>query len=286
MKIANLVLSKTAMLLSMVVMLSSISGSVAMAYSDKAAQHRNEHSIKESYQETKLAQKHSRNTTVVTEPTKPATLSTKYYRKVSVPTRVVAPTPANADRRPVPGDNGTVKVHQSTTTITDRRNEPKVCKFYLDAFGFDGIQNVSWYIMSHPHGSKMLDDTIRLNANGNGSTKVQTLPDGMYKLYWNFVGEHGAAKHKVFKVSCGHILAAHTDTPETPTPGAKGAEGESTPAGHVLGSATVTANDTKLVNTGDSFILSTLLASMLMSLGLLVAFRRSNKQQYFDSIAL
>jgi hypothetical protein len=27
------------------------------------------------------------------------------------------------------GDNGTVKIHRSTTAVTDRRNEPHVCVF-------------------------------------------------------------------------------------------------------------------------------------------------------------
>ena len=35
----------------------------------------------------------------------------------------------------VNGDNGTVKIHNSSTPVTDRRNEPHVCVFYLDAFG-------------------------------------------------------------------------------------------------------------------------------------------------------
>jgi LPXTG-motif cell wall-anchored protein len=29
-----------------------------------------------------------------------------------------------------------------------------------------------------------------------------TLPDGHYKLFWNFDGEKGAAKHKVFWTNC------------------------------------------------------------------------------------
>ena len=46
----------------------------------------------------------------------------------------------------VNGDNGTVKIHNSSTPVTDRRNEPHVCVFYLDAFGFDPGQSVSWQI--------------------------------------------------------------------------------------------------------------------------------------------
>src|SRR5215467_13245784 len=50
----------------------------------------------------------------------------------------------------VPGDNGTVKIHNSTTPVADPRNEPHVCVFYLDAFGFDPGQSVSWTIKSWP----------------------------------------------------------------------------------------------------------------------------------------
>ena len=50
----------------------------------------------------------------------------------------------------VNGDNGTVKIHNSSTPVTDRRNEPHVCVFYLDAFGFDPGQSVSWQIKSWP----------------------------------------------------------------------------------------------------------------------------------------
>jgi hypothetical protein len=50
----------------------------------------------------------------------------------------------------VTGDNGTVKIHRSTTPVTDRRNQPHVCVFYLDAFGFDSAQSVSWWIKSWP----------------------------------------------------------------------------------------------------------------------------------------
>ena len=45
-----------------------------------------------------------------------------------------------------PGDNGDVKIHNSTTPVTDERNEPHVCVFYLDAFNFDPAQSVSWRI--------------------------------------------------------------------------------------------------------------------------------------------
>lgn len=107
------------------------------------------------------------------------------------------------------GDNGDIKVHSSATLASDQRDEPKVCEFYLDAFNFDASQNVSWKISQDTHGVTALSGAITLDQNGHGVTSNYTLANGMYKLYWNFDGEHGSAKHKVFKVDC---------TPATPTP--------------------------------------------------------------------
>ena len=114
-----------------------------------------------------------------------------------------------------PGDNGDVKIHNSTTPVTDERNEPHVCVFYLDAFNFDPAQSVSWRIESWPPtGNRSVVDTgmITLDSSGDGATADQSLPNGHYKLFWNFAGEKGAAKQKVFWVACP------TTVPTTPPP--------------------------------------------------------------------
>ncbi|HEY3506988.1 MAG TPA: hypothetical protein VGN37_29880 [Actinocatenispora sp.] len=123
---------------------------------------------------------------------------------------VGAPAAAYADP---PGDNGTVKIHAVGTPVDDRRNEPHVCVFYLDAFGFDAAQAVAWHIDQHPPTGRtqVKDGTITL-ADGSGRTDELSLPDGHYKLYWNFAGEHGRAKQKVFWVDCA-------ETSASPTPG-------------------------------------------------------------------
>ncbi|MBK3579872.1 hypothetical protein JHN63_40020 [Streptomyces sp. MBT65] len=103
-----------------------------------------------------------------------------------------------------PGDNGDVKIHEVGTAFTDQRNQPKVCDFYLAAFNFDTVQQVTWSIETQPSipGGATRSGTITL-ATGTGQTMpVATLPNGMYKLTWNFVGENGAGKHKVFQVDC------------------------------------------------------------------------------------
>src|SRR6516164_9945254 len=77
----------------------------------------------------------------------------------------------------VPGDNGDVKIHNSTTPVADPRNEPHVCVFYLDAFNFDAAQSVSWWIESWPptgNGTVVDSGTIALDSSGNGFTTDQT----------------------------------------------------------------------------------------------------------------
>jgi hypothetical protein len=121
----------------------------------------------------------------------------------------------------VNGDNGTVKIHNSATAVSDRRNEPHVCVFYLDAFGFDPGQSVSWQIKSWPPtGDRTVVDqgTLTLDSTGNGRTSDQSLPNGHYKLFWTFAGEHGAAKQKVFWVSCPSSTPTPTPPPTSPTP--------------------------------------------------------------------
>ncbi|HEY5984765.1 MAG TPA: hypothetical protein VIV12_00075, partial [Streptosporangiaceae bacterium] len=103
------------------------------------------------------------------------------------------------------GDNGTVKIHNSTTPVTDPRNEPHVCVFYLDAFGFDAGQSVSWQIQSWPptgDRTVVASGVLTLDSNGGGRTGDMTLPNGHDKLFWNFTGENGFAKQKVFWVTC------------------------------------------------------------------------------------
>ncbi|WP_415953210.1 hypothetical protein [Streptomyces sp. KLOTTS4A1] len=104
----------------------------------------------------------------------------------------------------VPGDNGDVKVHDEHTGEFDQRDDPKVCRFYLDAFNFDSGQEVTWTIAPQPAKAEgpNLDGALTTDANGHKRTGLLSLPDGMYKLDWTFEGEQGAGKHKVFRVDC------------------------------------------------------------------------------------
>lgn len=125
-------------------------------------------------------------------------------------------------RPPSPsGDNGTVKVHDTSTSETDCQDNPKVCKFYLEGFGFDANQQVTWFIdkwPSHGNTTPVLSGTLTMGANGDGRTADQGLPNGQYKLSWNFIPEHGKAKQKVFKVQCPATPPPTTPPPTTTPP--------------------------------------------------------------------
>jgi hypothetical protein len=153
------------------------------------------------------------------------------------------------------GDNGTVKIHRSTTPVTDPRNEPHVCIFYLDAFGFDPGQSVSWQIKSWPptgDRSVVSSGALALDSNGGGFTGDMTLPNGHYKLLWTFTGEHGRAKQKVFWVACPPPSPSPSPSPsgtpssspsQTPTP---------TPSGTPSSSPSVSPTPTSTATPGPS----------------------------------
>lgn len=128
-----------------------------------------------------------------------------------------------------PGDNGTVKIHESKTDQEIKANQPHVCEFYLDGFKFDSAQEISWVIDGHPPTADLegTSGTLTLDASGNGRTDDIKLPDGHYKLDWNFKGENGEAKQKVFWIDCEDEPGTGnpgTETPGTETPGTPGTE--------------------------------------------------------------
>jgi LPXTG-motif cell wall-anchored protein len=134
-----------------------------------------------------------------------------------------------------PGDNGTVKIHDAKTGEELRKNEPKVCTFYLDAFGFDAGQQVDWHIEAWANneaekGTTVKSGSLTLDADGHERTTDMTLPDGQYKLFWNFEGEHGSAKHKVFKTDCEDEGSDPSATPSVTPSDKPGEEPSSTPS--------------------------------------------------------
>ncbi len=144
--------------------------------------------------------------------------------------------------RPVsaaPGNNGTLKIHEQGTPSGTESNDPKVCIFNFEGFGFDASQ--AGYIMidgqgqtSGSFGPYPFGPT---NVGGYADTQYfndsdgPTIPDGHYKatLYGKDLPSGGInlqdekAKSKVFKLICGgdnpEPTPTPTDKPEpTPTP--------------------------------------------------------------------
>ncbi|GHH90591.1 LPXTG cell wall anchor domain-containing protein [Streptomyces capillispiralis] len=142
---------------------------------------------------------------------------------------------APAAHATAPGDNGTVKIHDASTGEEQRRNEPHVCTFYLDGFGFDAGQQVDWHIevwapTAGTKGETVLSDTLTLDASGHGRTEDLSLPDGHYKLFWNFDGEKGSAKHKVFWTDCEETAAPAAPSGSSSASPSAGAEAAASPS--------------------------------------------------------
>ncbi|MFF8608812.1 LPXTG cell wall anchor domain-containing protein [Streptomyces sp. NPDC015346] len=158
---------------------------------------------------------------------------------------LLAPT-ASASGNPK-GDNGTVKIHDSKTGEELRKNEPKVCSFYLDAFKFDAGQKVVWQIQAwsnndKPKGTEVNSGAITLDEDGHVRTEDMTLPDGQYKLFWDFEGKKGDPKKKVFWVDCEpgkNDPPKPGETPDTGTPGTE-TPGTETPGTETPGTGTPT----------------------------------------------
>lgn len=202
-----------------------------------------------------------------------------------------APAAAHAT---APGDNGTVKIHDATTGEELRKNEPHVCEFYLDAFGFDSVQQVSWHIEAWAPTAAVKGETVKsgaitLDGEGHGRTDDMTLPDGHYKLFWNFQGENGSAKHKVFWTDCedeepsGGTPTPSASEPGSETPGEETTEpapSPSTSAGEAAPSSSPSAQgdaEGDLAETGNGApvgLLSAAAAALLGAGGYLVFRRR------------
>ena len=106
------------------------------------------------------------------------------------------------------GNNGDVKIHDTTTAVEDHRNEPHVCSFYIDGFNFDARSNGMWRIERHaPTGSGVQTSGTWGPADGAGNwhSATMTLPDGHYKLFFKQTSPAapGGEKQKVFWVECG-----------------------------------------------------------------------------------
>lgn len=102
------------------------------------------------------------------------------------------------------GNNGTVKVHDSTTGTETPRNEPHVCEFYLAFFFSDPAESGAWEIRSWSptgSGSVVESGTYLTDADGFDRTDDMTLDDGHYRVNWQGINDT-SWKHKMFWVDC------------------------------------------------------------------------------------
>ena len=117
------------------------------------------------------------------------------------------------------GNNGTLKVHEQGTPSGTESNDPKVCIFNFEGFGFDAGQD--GYVVIDTQPGNVVTETLPFgpaDVNGdyasayiNDGISGFTVPDGQYKatLYGKDTGNPAnpdltdeKAKSKVFKVQC------------------------------------------------------------------------------------
>jgi hypothetical protein len=98
------------------------------------------------------------------------------------------------------GENGDIRIHSAGVPFGDSRDEPVVCRFYLDAVNFDVLPAIAYTITPQPPlpSAATVAGTIQLGG-GAGHTDQLRLADGQYKITWIVLG---APKEKVFRVNC------------------------------------------------------------------------------------
>ncbi|MFD7691764.1 hypothetical protein [Streptomyces sp. NPDC059374] len=122
-----------------------------------------------------------------------------------------------------PGDNGTVKIHTAPwdgvrrTDYGDAIDEPRVCRFYLDLANFAGVGTVTWNIVPQPAvpSGATLNGTVSIDARtGVGHSEDLTLPDGQYRLTWEFTGATAPNRDKTFTVDCRASMSTPSPAPQ------------------------------------------------------------------------
>ncbi|MFI6563176.1 hypothetical protein [Streptomyces sp. NPDC050534] len=107
-----------------------------------------------------------------------------------------------------PGDGADIRIHNERVPYGVSKDDPEVCKFYLDAANFGTVTSVDYTITAQPPlpTAATVSGTISL-AGGAGHTDTLGLADGRYTLQWTVPPTlPGAAatppKEKVFTVNC------------------------------------------------------------------------------------
>jgi hypothetical protein len=153
----------------------------------------------------------------------------------ALPVNVLATSP----KAHVPGNNGTLKVHEKGTPVATESNDPKVCEFNFEGYGFDKGQRVVVEITTQGGGNdKSVVKSVSLpaaNDKGYMESSYITIANGHYKTTAYGKDVHGnidynmelKAKSKVIKVECNKTSETPakpvTPTkPSTPTPDVRG----------------------------------------------------------------
>lgn len=169
-------------------------------------------------------------------------------------------TSAHANNRNPNGNNGTLKVHEKNTPVRTVNNDPKICVFNFEGFGFDVSQagyiritgqgktdatygNYSFGPTTASEKHRSYTETQYFNdANG------PVIPNGHYKatLYGKDTGgtidlKDVKAKSKVFKVECPAkppVMPANK-TPVSDNNGGSAVNDDDVDNGNVRGVSTV-----------------------------------------------
>ncbi|MEU0964589.1 hypothetical protein ABZ357_03785 [Streptomyces sp. NPDC005917] len=98
------------------------------------------------------------------------------------------------------GENGDIRLHHVGVPFGVSKDDPVVCRFYLDAVNFDVLPAIAYTITPQPPlpTAATVAGTIQL-AGGAGHTDPLGLADGQYKITWTVAG---ALKEKVFRLNC------------------------------------------------------------------------------------
>ncbi|MFF8595481.1 hypothetical protein ACF061_29370 [Streptomyces sp. NPDC015220] len=98
------------------------------------------------------------------------------------------------------GEAGDIKIHRAGVPFGVSKDDPAVCRFYLDAVNFDVLPTIGYTIQAQPPlpTRATVTGTVPL-ANGAGHTDPLTLSDGQYKLIWTVAG---ISREKLFRVNC------------------------------------------------------------------------------------
>ncbi|MFG2355493.1 hypothetical protein [Streptomyces sp. NPDC048521] len=105
------------------------------------------------------------------------------------------------------GENGDIRIHNARVPYVTQlggsaKDDPVVCKFWLEAVNFDSLGSIAYTITPQPPlpTAATVTGIIQL-AGGAGHTDPLGLADGQYKISWT-VGTPPAVKEKVFRVNC------------------------------------------------------------------------------------